>query len=320
MVLRSGLLLGLALACLPTPQRAHAYEVDKKHRRVLLTSIEDFDRCQNEISYSDVCIEALKVYVKAHPKEAFAAGKAVRLRFNHWVALQFFAGAIDKATTEQCADEDLGMAVVSGLALPTDDPNLALANKVAEGKCFAGLQPALQKELKDGGGYYLEHGCALLQKKSVNAPECASKEPAKPAAPPPPRAAKLGTLNPRSLPTDPSSALAFRGQENEQVLLLRAKAPHDDVVLLKFKGVRGPWNNQVVAAVEAIKGRDKDYVASVDGKDYVIMTLDDGSYEAYPKGYRESLRLYRERLADEKAVGSGDVVKEFAPPPQPAKK
>ena len=52
----------------------------------------------------------------------------------------------------------------------------------------------------------------------------------------------------------------------------------------------------------------------------IIMTLDDGSYEAYPKGYRDSLRLYREKLADEKAIGSGDVVKEFAAPPQPAKK
>ena len=323
MYLRSGMWLGLALACLPVTQRAHAYEVDKKHRRVVVSSIADFERCQDELSYSDACLEALKVYTKAHPNDAFAAGKSVRLHFNHWVALPFFAGALDKekANNDQCGDEDLSMAVVSGLALPSDDPNLALANKIAEGRCFSSLQPALQKQLKDGGGYYLEHGCALLQKKNVNAAECAPAAPAKPAAPAPARSAKLGGLNPRSLPTDPSSAVAFRGEENEQVLLVRAKAPHDDVVLLKFRGVRGPWNNQILAAVEAVNGRDKEYVASVDGKDYVVMTLDSGSYEAYPKGYRDSLRLSRERLADQhKAIDSGEVLKEFAQPPQPAKK
>lgn len=323
MEFRFGLLLGLALAAVPLPQRAHAYEVDEKHRRIVITSVADFERCQDEFSYTDACIEGLKAYTKAHPNDAFAAGKSVRLHFNHWVALPFFAAALDKdkGTSEQCADEDLSMAVVSGLALPNDDPNLALANKLAEGKCFSGMQAALQKELKESGGYYLEHGCSLLQKKNVSAPECAPKAPQKPVAAAPARSAKLGALNPRSLPTDPNSAVAFRGEENEQVLLVRAKAPNDDVVILKWKGVRGPWNNQILAAVEAVNGRDKEYVASVDGKDYVVLRLDGGSYEAYPKGYQASLRLYRERLADqEKTLQSSDVLKELAPAPQPAKK
>jgi len=318
MYARTAWALGLLLVTWNTTQHARAYEIDRKQNRVVLSSIADFSRCQDQAGFSDLCLEGLKDYVKTHPSERLAAGKAVRLRFNHWVALHFFAGALDKASPEQCADEDVSMAVVSGLALPSDHPNLTLAQKIVDGRCGAALQAPVKQALKDGGGHYQDHACPWLKKQNVDAPECAPQPQVK-ATPTPPRAAKLGSLNAHALPTDPQSALAFRGEENEQLLLVRARAPHDDVVLLKWKGLRGPWNNQIIAAVEVVHGRDKEYVASVDGKDYVVMTLDGGSYEAYPKGYQASLRLYRQVLASQaRAPEASEIAKELAPPPPPA--
>ena len=247
MYARTAWALGLLLVTWNTTQHARAYEIDRKQNRVVLSSIADFSRCQDQAGFSDLCLEGLKDYVKTHPSERLAAGKAVRLRFNHWVALHFFAGALDKASPEQCADEDVSMAVVSGLALPSDHPNLTLAQKIVDGRCGAALQAPVKQALKDGGGHYQDHACPWLKKQNVDAPECAPQPQVK-ATPTPPRAAKLGSLNAHALPTDPQSALAFRGEENEQLLLVRARAPHDDVVLLKWKGLRGPWNNQIIAA------------------------------------------------------------------------
>lgn len=141
-----------------------AYEVDKNQNRVVLSSLEDFTRCQDELSYSDACLDGLKRYVKAHPAEGFAAGKLARARFNHWVALQFFAPALAKPTPEQCGDDDLRLAVLSGLALPDDDPNEALALKVAQGACAAKLEPHIRNGLGDSNAMYKKNVSALLAK------------------------------------------------------------------------------------------------------------------------------------------------------------
>ena len=172
------------LACLLpmiTATMVHAYDVDKDHNRIVLTSVEDFERCQEDYSYSDACFDALKRYVKTNPKTGFAAGKAVRARFNHWMALQFFAPVLTKATAEAyCGDEDLRMAVLSGLALPTSDANQSLAAKVASGVCTSKLQPAIRNGFGDGGAYYQDNACAVLSKLKVAAPPQCGSEPATP--------------------------------------------------------------------------------------------------------------------------------------------
>lgn len=141
-----------------------AYEVDEKHNRVVLSSVDDFTECQNDLSYSDACLEALKRYIKAHPADGFSAGKLVRAKFNHWVALQFFVPALTKATPQQCEDEDLRLAVLSGLALPDDDPNEALAMKAAKGACAASLRPHIRGGMADGSALYKKNATPLLSK------------------------------------------------------------------------------------------------------------------------------------------------------------
>jgi len=144
---------------------ASAYEVDQKQNRIVLSSVDDFTQCQNDLSYSDACLDALKRYIKAHPAEGFAAGKLVRARFNHWMALQFFVPALTKPTPQQCGDEDLRLAVLSGLSLPDDDPNEALAVKVAQGACATQLQPHIRDGLGDGSALYKKNATSLLGKR-----------------------------------------------------------------------------------------------------------------------------------------------------------
>jgi hypothetical protein len=161
---------------------ASAYKVDRKNNRIDLVSVEDFNRCQDELSYSDGCLDALKRFVKTHPKDSFAAGKLVRARFAHWVALQFFVPALSKKSAPQlCGDEDLRMAVISGLSLPEDEPGAPLAIKAAGGVCAATLQPHLKGAFVDANPFYKRNACSVLAKQPDAPMECAppSAEPAK---------------------------------------------------------------------------------------------------------------------------------------------
>lgn len=172
----------LFFACLPlslSATVASAYEVDQKQMRVVISSVENFGRCQDDFSYSDACLDALKRYVKANPKAGFAAGKAVRARFNHWLALQFFVPTLSKATAEQqCADDDLRMAVLSGLALPDDEPGEALAVKAAEGVCAEKLRSAIRAQLGEGSAIYQRNACTVLGKQPDPPARCVPAAPA----------------------------------------------------------------------------------------------------------------------------------------------
>jgi hypothetical protein len=112
---------------------------------------------------------------------------------------------------------------------------------------------------------------------------------------------------------DPASAQSFRGSDGEQVLWIRAKAPHADVVLLKFKGISGPWNNAVVPCIERVESGAKKCIAHVEGDDWVVLISEDGSLEAFPRGYDDGIHVFRERLSDHpKAPSSADVAREFS--------
>jgi len=312
MAMRIVATIGSLVMTMLAPGMVEAYEVNAKAGTVTLSSVQDFERCQRDGGASDWCLNGLTAYVKAHPNTAFAAGKSVRARFNHWVALSFFATALDKLAPAQCADDDLQLAVISGLALPADEPSHDLALKIARGQCWSALQAPVQRALPDGSELYRTSACALFKDKSVAAPECLPQAAPQPAAVAPASARLIG-LRIESLATDVASARSFRGIDNEQVLWIRAKAPHADVVLLKFKGIRGPWNNAVVPCIERPETGATTCLARVDGAERTVLITEDGSYQAWPQGYPDGLRVFRERLSDHpKAASSADVVKEFS--------
>ncbi|HKP55153.1 MAG TPA: hypothetical protein VJV78_00455 [Polyangiales bacterium] len=275
---------------------ASAYKVDRDSGTVTLTSLADFDKCAREVYDGDACLEGLKAYVAKQPKDAFGAGKRARLQYQHWTAISFFAKAFSKAATpEQCQDEDVGMALVSALSLPSDDPNVALARKVAE-QCWAQTQPKLTAELKDAASYYKANMCPVFAEKKVSAPECApaKPEPAKPTAPT--VADLLKGVDWKQLATDPNSARVYRSRHGEEVSMIRTKPGAREYVLLKFKNVSGPWNGQVIVTVEQPGGIGKNYVTIADQREWVAVTERQGYYEAYPKGVKETIALYEVAL------------------------
>src|SRR3989338_7957737 len=99
------MLLGIGL-------QSHALRFDKG--QVILDELDDYDSCQNKDYTGEWCHDALRRWVKAHPKDAFKAGKMTRLKMNHWAAIPFFAQAFDGKAGD-CKDEDVSLAVVSAL-------------------------------------------------------------------------------------------------------------------------------------------------------------------------------------------------------------
>jgi len=294
------------------PDAVRAYEFSANTNIINLDSLGDFDRCVEETGEVECCLDALTKYVAAHPEIAFSAGKHARFSMTHWVALHFFVKSLDKPTAQQCQDEDLRLAVISGLSLPPDDPELDSVRKIASGSCWSELQTPVVKGLQNGSTYYKQNTCALLATKQLTLPACATKAEAAPE-PTALRSAKLATIDVRTLALDGNTAALFRGEGPELVLVIRAKAPHSDVVLLKVKNVYGPWNNHMLMAAEHRHYSDREYVANVDGHDQTIMRRREGFYEAYPAGYETALPVYRQLLSDQpKPLSTKDIIKEFS--------
>lgn len=171
--------LGLFWTLLVIAAPAQAYHLDAKTQSVRIVSLQDFDTCQRdyESSGSEACLEALRTYIKKHPQDAFEAGKRARRNFMHWVALDFFALALDKrANKERCADPDLSAAVISGLSLPPHYPAVAVAQNILREKCWAELQPAVSEELYGALSYFRNNTCPELSAKNVPAPSCQGME------------------------------------------------------------------------------------------------------------------------------------------------
>ena len=302
---------------------AAAYHVDAKTREITLSSLADFEKCESDSgnSGSSSCFEGLKRYVKAHQKDGFEAGKRVRLHFTHWAALEFFAPALaKKPTKEQCADSDLKAAVISGIGLPPDYPAADLAKKIVRDACWEQLQAPVSAELKGSSGYVHDNLCPVLAEKGVTAAAC---QPVveKPKAAAPSALADLKGVDWKKLALDSESSMALRGGMGEELMFVRSKAGPRPYVLLKFKSVRGPWNGQVLLAVERNGGIGKDYVIAADGKEWVALTERGGQYQAYPKGVADGIWMSPLPPPKEstKPPTRQEIANEFAAAAKPAK-
>ena len=84
----------------------------------------------------------------------------------------------------------------------------------------------------------------------------------------------------------------FRGPEGETASLVFLAPIEDHRVLIRFDGTNTAWDGKVMMHVaRSIPDKD-DYIAQIGGGDYVTITQRFGSYEMYPPGRPNSLRLY----------------------------
>jgi hypothetical protein len=316
--------LGLASHVLLCAGPAAAYHVDAKTETVRIVSLQDFDKCQKayEATGSELCLDALRVYVKKHPYEAFEAGKRARLNFMHWVALDFFAKAFEKKVSkERCADPDVGMAVISGLSLPPHYPAVAQAQKLLRETCWDQLHALVLDELSGSLAYFRDNACSQLAAKGVAAAPCQPVGHNAQAAPAS-ALAQLSGVDWRTLSIDPQSGEALRGPKGEEILLARTRPGTEPYVLVKFKGVRGPFNEKVLVAIERGGGIGKDYVIAIDQGEWVVLTERSGQYQAFAKDIPGGFWVYPVRPASEEALRlptRSEIAREFATAESPGR-
>jgi hypothetical protein len=132
------------------------------------------------------CTERLLGFVDADPdnkKLALEAGKLVRLNQMAYAAVPFFERAVAGGkNTAGCSDEDLQLAVMSGLALPKPDPRLGSAINIASKLCWVQLSDGIASEFAkySKGEYFFENTCPMLAERkmlsSLQAKQCAASK------------------------------------------------------------------------------------------------------------------------------------------------
>lgn len=263
-------------------------------------SLDDLERCAQRYSWdTGVCLPPLQQYAKRHPKENFAIAKRTRLQFKHWAALQFFEPALGKSpTAAQCADEDLSLAVVSGLALPDSYKELATAKAIFGGACFPALRPTIEKEIvgKSGAGYIAQNACPTLIAKNVSLGECTQHSK---GAPQPVTAA---TTNSEPLPPIPAVDLksakfglakVYAGPEGERIAISNIQGV-EDAFAIRIWGVRSNVNEKTVVHREIPAGTGANYVAILEGSRWVTVTRRQNygnDWALYPPGIKDPIRL-----------------------------
>lgn len=247
---------------------------------VSLKTLADFEHCLQDHHAQEQCLRALESYVKAHPGEAMDAGKQVRRNFHSHTALPFFEIAQKQKKSGFCADEDVRLAVVSGLSLPADYVNAEHARKLLAGPCFAEHETAVLADLKNekGASYLKENACPILKKQGRTPAAC------EPEAAPPAAVAE------ERLPAVDKTTLklgivkTYSGPEGERVTL----APIDgsDLYLVRFEGIAGPWNGKSILHKRDDLGNGKaSFWTEHEGQRWVGI-VQRGSMEVFAPGNR----------------------------------
>ena len=168
-------------------------EIEKKSPIVLKSAsyrsvrtegaVAGFELCfQNAGGGFQQCRDYALAFVDNDPtngKLTLQLAKVVRRGMSHFAAVPFFKRALAaNKPAAVCADDDLSLAVISGLGLKPADDRLAEAKAIA-GTCFANLKAELVKAITDSGELH-DHACEVLQAKKALTPDqtkaCAVKK------------------------------------------------------------------------------------------------------------------------------------------------
>lgn len=264
---------------------------------VVFKTLADLNKCAANNSYdTGYCLEPLQKYAKAHPKELFAIGKRARLQFKHWAALQFFEPALGMSpAAAQCADEDVALAIVSGLSMPADAAPNAIARRLLNGACFGAVRPAVEKEITsaNGAGYLPQHACPIFANKGVKLSAC---EPKKEIAAAPVVEEKLPVVDIATAKV--GIVKVYSGPEGELITMADVVGV-TGVFLVRIDGVRSPMNGKTMVHKEQRSGTGFDYWTEIDGKRWTTINARGGSYKSYSvnvPGTRDSISMsYNDR-------------------------
>jgi hypothetical protein len=247
--------------------------------RMVFKSLADLDKCAANNSYdTGYCLEPLQKYAKTHPKELFAIGKRARLQFKHWAALQFFEPALGASpAAAKCADEDVSLAIVSGLSQPAENAPNGIARRLLSGACFPSVRAAVEKEIvsSNGEGYLPQHACPIFAKKGIKLSAC---EPKKAISAKPIVEEKLPVVN---IATAKVGIIkVYSGSEGERITMADVQGT-SGAYLVRIDGVRSPINGKTMVHKEQPSGNGFDYWTEIDGKRWNTIVVRGGSYKNY---------------------------------------
>lgn len=247
--------------------------------RMVFKSLADLDKCAANYRYdTGYCLEPLQKYAKTHPKELFAIGKRARLQFLHWAALQFFEPALGASpAAAKCADEDVSLAIVSGLSMPAENPPNGIARRLLSGACFPSVRSAVEKEIvsSNGEGYLPQNACPIFAKKGVKLSAC---EPKKAVSAKPVVEEKLPVVD---IATAKVGIIkVYSGSEGERVTM--ADVPGTPgAYLVRIDGIRSPINGKTMVHREQPSGNGFEYWTEINGKRWNTIVVRGGSYSKY---------------------------------------
>jgi len=127
--------------------------------------------------------------------------------------------------------------------------------------------------------------------------------------------AELRLLDWRLLDVDDDSGELLRGTHGEELLMAHTTTKANDYVLLKFRGVTGPWNERVLLALETRGPEGTEYVVVQDGLESVVMIERQGQFQAFPRGVRGGVRMNMVRANAQQALklpSRREIAGEFA--------
>jgi hypothetical protein len=259
---------------------------------MVFKSLADLDKCVANNSYdTGVCLEALQKYAKSHPKESFAIGKRARLQFKHWVALQFFEPGLGASpTAAQCADEDVSLAVVSGLSMPADAAPNGIARRLLGGKCFSSVKIMVEKEIAsaNGEGYLPQNACPIFAKKGVKLSGCEPKK----------QVSAVPTVEEKLPMVDIGTATVgivkvYSGSDGEQIAIADVVGT-PGAYLVRLDGVRSSMNGKTIVHKEQQSGDRLNYWTEINGKRWNTIVVRGGSYKnytVYVPGVRDAIGM-----------------------------
>lgn len=134
--------------------------------QVTLDELKDYNMCQKRDYSGDYCQDALVRWVKAHPQDAFQAGKMSRKIMKASAAIPFFSQAFENKKGD-CKDEDVGLAVVDAIDLPPSEKEyVEPAMKIGFDLCFNEIKNLLL-ERATMTSYAFTNSCSRLMQKGV---------------------------------------------------------------------------------------------------------------------------------------------------------
>lgn len=308
----AGVLLGAASAA-AAPAAAAPEPADPK-----LASPAELARCV-EARGPEPCLRALHAYVEARPDQAFEAGRVATRTYAHWAAIPFFERALaDKADAARCKDDRLALAVTSALGQPNDDESASIvgaaANIVRE-RCWNELRAIITRAIeRDSRGALTRNVChVFIEKNFVERTEVPS------ACWPEGQLATARAGAPAWEPLDPrkiqleGAASVYGGADGRRITLAKVKGK--PYYLVKFQGIRGPWNDKVVLHRQDAAGSGHDFWTAVGGRRHVSLVVRKPRgpaelWEVHPFGVKGAFRVKLDPAAS-RAIAPQTLLREL---------